>query len=114
MSIFPRLPFSKNIIDLRDLRIVRLGNLYARPGDEGRLAELMEDVLARHRSKIGLIMLDGRSPMFQRIRAFDRLGLLSGALKGSVKIRIDIAGMDDETLERLSSRPLLVSPADVI
>ncbi|MDJ1016245.1 MAG: hypothetical protein QNJ35_07015 [Paracoccaceae bacterium] len=114
VSVFPNIPFSKNIIDLRDLRIVRLGNLYNQPGDERRLAELMEAVLARHKSKVGLIMIDGRSPMLKRIKDYDRLGVLSSALKGSVKIRIDIAGMDEETLESLSSSPLLVSPADVI
>ncbi len=114
VSVLPKIPLSKHIIDLRDLRIVRLGNIYARPGGEADLAGLMEDVLARHRSKIGLIMLDRRSPVLGRIKGFDRLGLLSGAIKGSVKIRIDIAGMDDEMLERMSSRPLLVSPADVI
>ena len=114
VSIFPNLPFSKSIIDLRELRIVRLGNIYLRPGDEKHLARLMETVLARHSSKVGLIMLDKRSPVLAGIRAYDRLGLLSGALKGSVKIRVDIAGMDDPTFECLSSQPLLVSPADVI
>ena len=111
---FTKIPYIKRFIDFTDLRIVRLGNIYVQPGDEKELARLMEEVLARHMSKVGLIMFDGRSPVLKRIKSFVRLGLLSNALKGSVKICIDIAGMDDEKLERLSSQPLLVSPADVI
>jgi hypothetical protein len=113
MNVFPMIPLSKCIIDLRDLRIVRLGNLFVPQGNEGFLSTLMEAVLAREKAKLGLIMLDGRSPVFQRIRDHGRRGLLSGALKGSAKVRIAITGMDDDMLAQLSSRPLLVSPADV-
>lgn len=109
----PRLPLARSLLDLADLRIVRLGNLLLPEGRETEFQVLLEAILAREGAKIGMIMLDARSPVLERLRRHGRLGLLSNALKGSAKLRIDVVGMDPVMLDRLKTAPLLVSPADV-
>jgi len=114
LKVVPRIPFLRRLIDLNDLRIVRLSNLLVRAGEERAFTRLAEALLARRASRIGLIMLDVRSPVLDRIRSHMWMGLLSRATRGAVKIRIDVVGMDAEMIAALSSRPLLVSAADVI
>ena len=62
---------------------------------------------------VGLVLLDARSLLLQRIREHGKLGFLSGAFSGSAKLRIDVVGMDDAMLRQLRDGPLLVSAADV-
>lgn len=113
LTLWPRLPLARRVLNPADLTILRLGNLWVEDGQEVRLARLLETLLARHRARIGLILLDARSPVYARLRDRLPLGVLAGALKGSAKLRIDVVGMEDDMVQALSSRPLLVSPADV-
>lgn len=113
LKVLPHLPGFNRILNLRDLRIVRFGNLLLPERQEEALFQVLETALALNRAKVGLIMLDERSPFLQKIRDHGRLGLLSVALKGSAQLHIDVVGMDEVMLERLSSQPLLVSAGDV-
>ncbi len=114
LNVAPRISFLRRIIDLDDLKIIRLSNLLVRPGEEAAFAHLAEALLDQCEARIGLIMLDARSSILDRIRSHVRMGLLSRAIRGAVMNRIDVVGMDAEMIEALSSRPLLVSAADVI
>lgn len=113
LKVLPYLPILNRFLNLRDLRIVRFGNFLLPEGQEEALFKVMETALARNNAKVGLIMLDKRSPVLRKIRDHGRLGLLSGAMKGSAQLHIDVVGMDDTMLSRLSSQPLLVSAGDV-
>ncbi|MCA0869976.1 hypothetical protein LCL97_04025 [Seohaeicola saemankumensis] len=113
LNVLPRLPGLNRMLDLRDLKIVRLGNLTLQDGHETALFRLLEACLNHYQSRIGLILLDGRSPMLRRIRDHGRLGWLSHALSGSAKMRIDVVGMDDVAVTQLRDGPVLVSAADV-
>lgn len=90
LKALPYLPGLNRILDLRDLRIVRFGNILMPEGSEARLFKLLETALALCDAKVGLIMLDSRSPILQRFRDQGQLGLLSGALTGSAKLHIDV------------------------
>lgn len=114
LTLWPRLPGARRLLNLADLPILRLGNLYVPEGHERHLERLLEALLARHGARIGLIMLDRRSPVLRRLRKGLRRGLLSGALRGSAKLRIDGVGLGDEIGAALSAHPLMVSPADVL
>ncbi|GGE61909.1 hypothetical protein [Actibacterium pelagium] len=113
LKVLPHVPGLNRFLNLRNLRIVRFGNILMPEGAEAAFFEVLETALAKHDAKVGLIMLDARSPMLTRLREKGQLGVLSGALKGSAKLHIDVVGMDDAMLERLSKQPLLVSAGDV-
>ncbi|MFC3614826.1 hypothetical protein ACFORG_13725 [Lutimaribacter marinistellae] len=113
LNVLPRVPGLNRMIDLRDLRIVRFGNILMPDGAEDALFRVLETALSVHRTKVGLILLDARSPELERLRGHGSFGLLSGALKGSVKLHIDVVGMEKHMLTRLRQQPLLVSAADV-
>lgn len=114
LNILPRVPGWNSILNLRDLKVVRFGNIYFADGAETDVFALAEACLARNQSRVGLIMLDRRSPVLARLRAIGNFGLLSGAMKGSIKLHVDTVFMDKALQERLATQPLLVSPADVI
>ena len=113
LNALPHVSWLHRRLDLRDLRVVRFGNILMPEGTENGLFHVLETALARQGARVGLIMLDGRSPVLHRLRKHGRMGLLSGALKGSAKLRIDVADMDASMLAQLRSRPLLVSAGDV-
>lgn len=114
LELWPRLPGARGLLNLADLPILRLGNLYVPEGNERHLERLLETLLARHGARIGMVMLDRRSPVQRRLRKGLRRGGLSGALRGSAKLRIDGVGLGEEIETALAAHPLLVSPADVV
>ncbi|KUJ86168.1 hypothetical protein AVO45_04195 [Ruegeria marisrubri] len=109
----PLVPGLKRVIDLRDLRILRFGNLLVPEGSEAEFFTVLSACLARHEARIGLIMLDERSPVLARLRRHGRFGLLSRGLNGSVKLCLDTVGMEPDLAARLANHPLHVSAADV-
>jgi len=113
LNVLPHVPGLNKLLDLQNLRIVRFGNLLVPEGAEPDFFSLLETCLAHHDARIGLILLDERSPVLDRLRDSGRFGMLSRAMNGSAKLHIDVVGMDGATLKRLSSRPLLVSAADI-
>lgn len=100
-------------LDPDDLRAIRFSALCAEPGREAALATLMEAVLASAGARVGLVLADPRSPVPARFLAAARLGALSRAVRDSVLLRADFAGLDPPALEALRAQPVYISPADV-
>ncbi|TMV04279.1 hypothetical protein FGK63_18520 [Ruegeria sediminis] len=113
LGALPRMCGLNRLIDLRNLRILRFGNLLVPIGSETEFFALLSACLARHDAHIGLVMLDRRSPVLARLQSCGRFGLLSKAVKGSVKLCIDTVGLEASLAARLANRPLHVSAADV-
>jgi hypothetical protein len=113
LKVLPRMPGLNRLLDLQDLRIVRFSNLLITDGHEQKFLALLESCLHRHRSLIGLIMLDKRSAVLAQFHHAGRHGLLSRAISGSAKLRISGVGMDAEMLAQLRAGPVLMSAADV-
>ncbi|MHA3980010.1 GNAT family N-acetyltransferase [Halovulum sp. GXIMD14794] len=114
LKVLPHMPGWNRFLDLADLRIVRFTNMLMPVGSETALLRVLATALARHSARVGLIMLDRRSPVLKRLLAQRKLGLLSGALSGSARLHIDVADMPERMLARLKDRPLLVSAGDVM
>jgi len=113
MRLLPRLPLIRRMLDPRDLRLLRFGNLLVEPGVEADLERLMAAVLARRGVRLGLILLDERSPVCRRIRTHGRLGLLSAVVDGAAMVVVDFVGFDEAEMARIHAQPLLMSPLDV-
>lgn len=113
VRVLPHLPVLRRILDPTNLRILRMSNLFFSDGQEMQLCELLEACLFQHEAKVGLILLDGRSTIRDRIMKTGKMGLLSNAVNGSAKMRIDTVGLDKDMMSDLRKKPLLVSAADV-
>jgi GNAT superfamily N-acetyltransferase len=113
VCLLPHLPLVRQILNPRDVRVLRFANLLVEQGCEAHLLRLMEAMLARNGVRLGLIMLDERSPPCQRIRAHGRLGLLGKAVDGAAAVVADFKGFSEEELARIRAQPMLMSPLDV-
>jgi len=110
----PHIPGLRNLLDVSDLNFLRFGNLFVRPGDEAQLVTLLEALLARNGLRIGLIVMDQRSPVFEGIKAYGKFGLLNAAFRGTTKVVADFRGVTEDEITAIRARPVLVSAGDVI
>ena len=113
VKLLPYLPVLRHMLPVQDFRFLRFGNLLVEPCHEAQLMQLLEALLARHGVRVGLIMMDQRSPVLRRIRAFGRLGPLRWAVKGATKVVADFKGVSEEDIVRIAAQPMMVSPRDV-
>ena len=113
LDAMPSIPGWKRILDLQDLKVVRFGNIYFQEGRAADFFSLAETCLAENNTRVGLVMLDKKSPVLRALKQAGGFGLLSRAMAGSAKLRIDTVFMDDDLLTTLRTKPLLISPADV-
>ncbi len=58
--------------------------------------------------------MDERSPVLQAIRRAGGLGSLDALFGRKAKVVADFKGTTEEDIERISRRPIVVSPLDVI
>lgn len=114
LKALPHVPWLRDLLPLRNFRFLRFGNIMVRPGHERELPHLLESLLARHKVRIGLILMDERSPVLQAIRRAGGLGSLDALFGRKAKVVADFKGTTEEDIERISRRPIVVSPLDVI
>jgi hypothetical protein len=110
----PHIPGLRSLLNVKDFYFLRFGNLLVRPGDEAQLVTLLEALLARNGLRIGLILMDQQSPVFEGIRAFGKFGVMNAALRGTTKVVADFRGVTEDEIAAIRSRPVLVSAGDVI
>lgn len=113
LDVLPHLPGWKRFLDLQNLRVLRFGNVFFRPGQAAEFFALAESCLAENHARIGLVMLDRDSSVLRSLRQSGDFGLLSHAMRGNARLHVDTVFMDGALVERLKAAPLLVSPADV-
>ena len=113
LKVMPKFPGWNSFLNLGDLKVLRFGNMCFEPDGARDVFALAEACLAMHGTRVGLIMLDKRSPVLTALQESGDFGLLSRAMKGNAKLHIDTESMPQLLLSHLQEKPLLVSPADV-
>ena len=113
LRVLPYVPGWAGFLNLKDLKVIRFGNLFFADGAEADFFELAESCLAEHGTRVGLIMLDPRSPVLKSQKSSGDFGVLSRAMTGAAKIHIDTVSMEADLRKALAENPLFVSPADV-
>ena len=113
MNIFPRLPRMKRLFNPDPCRFLKLGNLYARPGEEKRLMELIEHQMARHGLNTALAYVDPQSPVYKRLKATGSLGLLHALMQFPVVVSCLPIHLTPQEVDKLQQGPLVLSPIDV-
>lgn len=114
LKVLPHIPWLRDLLPLHNFRFLRFGNILVRTGHEGELPRLLEGVLARNNARVGLILMDERSPVLQAIRRAGKLGVLNALFGRRVKMVADFKGTTDEDIQTICRGPIVVSPLDVI
>lgn len=113
VHVASRAPGLRRLFDARNCRFLKLGNLYAAPGEEAFLFPLMDSVLAMSNLNSAVIFHDPRSAVFARIRESGRFGILNSGIDATVHVMAAIPGLTLQQQQALRNKPVLISPMDV-
>lgn len=114
VKILPHLPFLGGLLPERNLHFLRFGNIYAQRGMEAAIFTLMEALLARHHLNFGMIYLDRRSPVYQRLKAAGRFGLFQALIDIPVEVMACFKGFPASELAAHRAQPLFISMLDPV
>jgi GNAT superfamily N-acetyltransferase len=114
VRLLPHIPLLGRLIPRRNFHFLTFGNMYVKSGREKELFKLMEALLARHGLNFGMMYLDRRSPVFQRLTAAGAFGLLNSLIEVPVEVMAYFKGFSAAEIAAIHSRPLFVSMNDPV
>jgi hypothetical protein len=114
LKVLPHIPWLGDLLPLHDFRLLRFGIIMVRSGYEAELPRLLEGLLARNDVRVGLILMDERSPVLRTVKRTGGLGPLNALFGRRAKVVADCKGATDEDIEKICCQPIVVSPLDVI
>lgn len=113
MKVLPRTPYYKRLFLPHEFRHIIFDSLYCKKGYEEILPDLFESVCATEGYHTGLIWLDDRSELYDKIRTIPQMGVLNRMLNakpGLVYVRF--LNMTDEEKEYFYDAPAYISGFD--
>jgi GNAT superfamily N-acetyltransferase len=113
-KVLPYIPILGNLFPDRNYRFLTFGNIYAARGREAEIFTLMEALLARNRLHFGMIYLDRRSPMYQRLKAAGKFGVLHKLIDVPVQVMAFLKGFTAEETAAIRQQPLFISMQDPV
>jgi hypothetical protein len=114
LKVLPFIPILRNLIPQGNFHFLRFGNIYVSQGQETALFALMESVLAWHQLNFGMIFMDPRSPMYQRLNSVGRLGILHAMLDVPVHVMAYFKGFSEKETIDICRQPLFISIMDPV
>jgi GNAT superfamily N-acetyltransferase len=114
VQILPHLPILGSLLPERNLHFLRFGNIYAQRGMEAAIFTLMEALLARHHLNFGMIYLDRRSPVYQRLKAAGRFGLFQALMDVPVQVMACFKGFSESEIAANRDQALFISMMDPV
>ncbi len=114
VKALPHIPLLRRLIPERNFHFLTFGNIFVKKGREAELFNLMEALLARHHLNFGLMYLDRRSPVYQRIAAAGTFGLLNSLIEVPVEVMAYFKGFSPAEIAAIHRQPLFVSMNDPV
>jgi hypothetical protein len=114
MKVLPCFPFLRRRFDARDYHFLRLGNVYARMGYEAEVFTLIEALLARQGVYTAMVVMDERSPAYQRIAQAGRFGIMGTGATVAAHVVASFNDVSEEEIEEIQRRPLHISAMDIL
>jgi GNAT superfamily N-acetyltransferase len=114
VKVLPFIPFVRRWFPDRNYRFLTFGNLYAKEGRETEMFTLMEALLARHQLHFGMVSMDKRSPVYQRLAAVRAFGILNSLLDVPVHVMVYFKGFSKSEITDIRRQPLFISLADPV
>ncbi len=113
-KVLPYIPILRSLFPHRNFRFLNIGNIYADSGREAEIFTLMEALLARNRLHFGMIYLDPRSPIYQRLMAAGKFGALNKLINVPVQVMAFLKGFTAAETAGIRRQPLFISMQDPV
>jgi len=113
MSVLPKMPYFRRLFRPGEFRHLVFDSIYCKPGKENLLANLFESACASEGFHTGLIWLDDRSLLYDKIRTVVKMGALNRMLNakpGLVYTRF--LNFSEEEKEPFYNAPAYISGFD--
>lgn len=114
LNVLPKIPILGRLFNPNDFRFTAFEGIYCPEGNEQYLVQLMEHVLHAHGHYTGMLWLDRRDPMLQRIKSYGKLGLM-GKVQSSppASIVCEFSNIPQEDIPTWMERPAYISAFDL-
>ena len=114
VKVLPHIPLVQRLFPGRNLHFLTFGNIYVKQGRERELFALMEGLLARHQLNFAMIYLDKRSPVYERLAAEGKFGILHAFVNVPVHVMGFFKGFSDSEITDIHRQPLFISMDDPV
>jgi GNAT superfamily N-acetyltransferase len=114
VKVLPVIPFLRRLIPDGNYHFLTFGNIYAKEGRKGEIFRLMEALLARNQLHFGMVYLDKRSPVYQRIAAAGEFGVFNFLLDVPVHVMVYFKGFSKSEIADIRRQPLFISMMDPV
>jgi hypothetical protein len=114
IKALPYLPILRRYLPEGNFQYLALGNIYVKPGHEPELFRLMESLLAREQLYFGMIYLDKRSPIYQRLMSSGNFGLFNALVDIPVQVMAFLKGFTEPETAAIRRKPLFISMLDPV
>jgi hypothetical protein len=112
VKVLPYIPILRRLFTAGNYHFLKLGNIYARMRHEAEIFTLIEALLARQHLNYGSALMDKRSPVYKRITAAGKFGMVNAITDVPVHVLADFNGVPEEEIAEIRRRPLCFSPTD--
>ena len=115
LNVVPKIPLLNKLFNPKKFEFLAFEGLYFKPGNENRLHELFEALLAQEKLKSALFWMAEKSPYYKSLTQYGNLGLINKFVKDSdVYIMASYQNMTAEEIEVTENNPLYASGFDYI
>jgi L-amino acid N-acyltransferase YncA len=114
LKILPRIPWVRQLLPKGNYHFLTLGNIYAREGEERDLFNIIEAVLAKHQLNFGMIYLDQRSSIYQRLKRAGKFGIFHSLVTAPVHVMAFLKGFTAHEIAEIHRQPLFISMMDPV
>ena len=113
-KILPYVPIFRKLLPDRNFHFLTFGNIYVKEGYEPELFKLIESLLARHQLYFGMIHIDKRSPIYQRLKIAGKFGVFNAMVDVPVHVMAFLKGFTEKEIVEIQRKPLFISMIDSV
>ena len=115
LKVVPRVPLINQLFNPKKFEFLAFEGLYFKPGNEHRLHELFEGLLAQEKLKSALFWMGENCPYYKALINYGHLGFINKFVKDSdVYIMASYQNMSAEEIYETENSPLYASGFDYI
>jgi len=115
LNIVPMIPLLNRLFNPKKFEFLAFEGLFFKPGNESKLHELFEGLLAKEKLKSALFWMDEKCPYYKTLSAYGKNGLINNFVKESdVYLMASYQNMTDEEITITENCALYASGFDYI
>jgi hypothetical protein len=114
-KVLPFVPIANRLFNAKNHKFLCFEGHYCKPGHERDLLDLMEHCLAHFNRTSGMMWFDVRSPLFKKLDALNRFGLIDKIQgKHSAHVYAKLHNITDEKWAEYTDKPFYIAAYDCV